>query len=131
MIAFERVARSEDVVHLRFLRVEAQGRTVLLGRTRDGSPVAFGPVCPHQHRPLDDGTMWDDAIDCPHHHYTYDPRTGANLYPARVFPEARARTVKGIPVFEVREEHGWIWVGPQKPAPEGVVLEPQGTGIRR
>jgi nitrite reductase/ring-hydroxylating ferredoxin subunit len=67
--------------------------------------------------------MWEDEIDCPHHHYTYDPRTGRNLFPSRVFPAARARTIRGIPVFEVKEEDGWIWVGPRKPPPVGVEVD--------
>lgn len=119
MCTFEPVARSETVAHRKFVRVVAHGRPVLVSRTSDGTPVAFGTICPHQQKELDEGTMWDDEIDCPHHHYTYDPRTGRNLFPARVFPAPRAARLRGIPVFEVREEDGWVWVGPRKPPPEG------------
>jgi nitrite reductase/ring-hydroxylating ferredoxin subunit len=103
--------------------VVAHGRVILLSRTEDGTPVAFGNICPHQRKELDEGTMWGDAIDCPHHHYTYDPRSGRNLFPSRVFPEARARRVRGIPVFEVTEADGWVSVGARKPPPEGVELD--------
>lgn len=101
------------------MRVVAHGRPVLVSRTADGTPVAFGTICPHQQKELDEGTMWKDEIDCPHHHYTYDPHTGRNLFPARVFPAPRAARLPGIPVFEVKEEDGWVWVGPSKPPPEG------------
>jgi nitrite reductase/ring-hydroxylating ferredoxin subunit len=117
---FERVARSEEIVHRKFKRVQAHGRPVLLARTSDGRPVAFGPICPHQQKELDQGTMWDDEIDCPHHHYTYDPHTGRNLFPSRVFPAERASRVRGIPLFEVKEKDGWIWVGRRRPPPPGV-----------
>jgi phenylpropionate dioxygenase-like ring-hydroxylating dioxygenase large terminal subunit len=120
---FEPVARSEAVVRRKFVRVVAHGRPVLVSRTSDGTAVAFGAICPHQQKELDEGTMWEDEIDCPHHHYTYDPGTGRNLFPARVFPASRAARVRGIPVFEVREECGWVWVGPRKPPAEGVQVD--------
>jgi nitrite reductase/ring-hydroxylating ferredoxin subunit len=87
---------------------------VLLTRLEDGTAVAFGPICPHQSRAMDDGTLWHGEIDCPHHHYTYDPRTGANRYPRRVFPARRASALQGIAVFEVREADGWVLVGPRR-----------------
>ncbi len=87
---------------------------MLLTRLKDGSVVAFGDRCPHQDLPLDEGVLWHGEIDCPHHHYTYDPRTGWNCYPRRVFPARRAEQVAGIPVYEVREEGGWVHVGPRR-----------------
>jgi nitrite reductase/ring-hydroxylating ferredoxin subunit len=120
---FERVARAEEIVCGEFRRVEAHGRPVLLSRTGDGRPVAFGPICPHQRKELDQGTMWEDKVDCPHHHYTYDPHTGRNVFPSCVFPAERARRVPGIPVFDVKEEDGWLSVGPRKPPPPGVELD--------
>jgi 3-phenylpropionate/trans-cinnamate dioxygenase ferredoxin component len=112
-MSFARVARSEEVRAPKFLRREVQGRPILLTRLSDGTAVAFGNICPHQNRELDEGTLWEDEIDCPHHHYTYDPRTGENRFPKRVFPARRAATLPGIPVFETREESGWVWVGPR------------------
>lgn len=114
MSGFECAARSEDVKSPRFVRVEAQGRSVLLGRLSDGTAVAFDPICPHQSNPMDEGSLWEDEIDCPFHHYTYDPHTGANIFPANVFPRDRAAQVRGIRVFEVVEEDGWISVGPAR-----------------
>lgn len=109
-MSFTRVARSVEVQAPRFLRREVQGRRILLTRLSDGTAVAFGNICPHQNRELDGGMLWEDEIDCPHHHYTYDPRTGENRFPKRVFPARRAATVPGIPIFETREESGWVWV---------------------
>lgn len=109
-MTFEPVARSEEVAGPRFLRREAHGRPVLLTRLADGTVVAFGHICPHQERELDEGMLWEGEIDCPHHHYTYDPRTGENLYPKRVFPASRAASIRGIPVFETRESDGVVSV---------------------
>lgn len=106
------MARSDEVSGPSFRRVEAQGRPVLLTRLRDGRVVAFGNRCPHQDLPLDEGVLWEGEIDCPHHHYTYDPHSGENLFPKRVFPARQAEQVRGIAVFEVREEDGWVHVGP-------------------
>lgn len=111
---FERVARSDEVTAPRFLRVEAHGRPVLLTRVSDGAAVAFDPICPHQDNPMDEGSLWEDEVDCPFHHYTYDPGTGKNLFPAKVFPAERAASVLGITVFEVAEEDGWVLVGPRR-----------------
>jgi len=107
--AFVRVAPSADVTR-RLLRVEINRVSVLVTRLSDGTPVALGATCPHRSLPLDEGTLWDDVIDCPHHHYTYDARTGANVYPSNVFPAERAASIRGLPVYRVREEHGWVWV---------------------
>ncbi|MEW6353471.1 MAG: Rieske (2Fe-2S) protein [Pseudomonadota bacterium] len=109
---FVRAAPSAAVTSRRFHRVEIQGVPILLARLADGEAIAFGAVCPHRGLPLDDGVLWNDQIDCPHHHYTYDARSGANIYPANVFPRERAAAVRGIPVYAVREENGWVWIAP-------------------
>lgn len=129
-MSFTRVARSDEVQAPRFLRRDVQGRPVLLTRLSDGTAVAFGNICPHQNRELDGGMLWEDEIDCPHHHYTYDPRTGENRFPKRVFPARRAATVPGIPIYETREESGWVWVGPRRDADAGAE-PPQNARNRR
>lgn len=91
-------------------RVEVAGQPVLVARTSVGDAIAVGPICPHQNLPMDGGNVYGDEIDCPHHHYTYDARTGDNRYPKRVFPRARAERVKPIRSFPAREEGGWVWV---------------------
>jgi nitrite reductase/ring-hydroxylating ferredoxin subunit len=113
-VTFQRAARSDEVVHSRFHLVEIHGRSLLLSRLKDGTAIAFGRICPHRQLEMDEGSLWDELIDCPHHHHTYDPRTGENVFPRRVFPAARARLERGIPVFEVLEEDGWVFVGAEK-----------------
>jgi nitrite reductase/ring-hydroxylating ferredoxin subunit len=105
----ERAAPSDQVGRM-LCRVQVAGQPVLLGRTAAGDAVAVGPICPHQHRPMDGGNVYGEEIDCPHHHYTYDAHTGENHYPRRVFPRARAELVQPIRTFPVREDAGWVWV---------------------
>lgn len=112
-VGFAAAAPSDDVAGPRFTRVEIAGEPVLLTRTRDSTPVAFGNICPHQNLPLDDGALWGDEVDCPHHHYTYDPHTGRNCFPRRVFPAVKAAEIEGLPTYDVREEGGWVYVGPR------------------
>lgn len=111
---FNRAAPSDDVRYPGFLKVEVRNHRVLLSRLKDGTPVAFSRICPHQAKPLDDGKIWDDRVDCPHHHYTYDPRTGENVYPKRRYPAFKRAEVNDIRAYEVREADGWVWVGPRK-----------------
>jgi nitrite reductase/ring-hydroxylating ferredoxin subunit len=83
----------------------------MLARLSDGSVVAFGTTCPHEGNPLDEARLWGDVVDCPFHHHTYDPKTGVNRYPRSVFPADRAAQLKPLPVYEVRESDGFVWVG--------------------
>jgi nitrite reductase/ring-hydroxylating ferredoxin subunit len=106
---WERAAPSDQVGRV-LCRVGVAGQPVLLGRTAAGDAVAVGPICPHQHRPMDGGNVYGDEIDCPHHHYTYDAHTGENHYPRRVFPRARAELVQPVRTFPVREDEGWVCV---------------------
>jgi nitrite reductase/ring-hydroxylating ferredoxin subunit len=111
--SWEPVARSEQVAGPGFVRAEAGGGPVLVTRLSDGSVVAFGTICPHQGMALDEGSLWEDEVECPHHHYTYDPRTGENRFPKQVVAARKARGVPGIPVFAAKEEDGWVYVAPQ------------------
>ena len=107
-----RVLPSEEV-RPRLRRVDVRGEPVLVGRLLDGTAVAVGPTCPHQHRPMDGASLYSEVV-CPHHHYTYDARTGENLYPKRVFPDRRAARVQPIVVFDAWDEDGWLWVGERR-----------------
>jgi nitrite reductase/ring-hydroxylating ferredoxin subunit len=87
---------------------------VLLARLDDGTVAATSTVCPHRGEDLSGGRLYLGAIDCPLHHYLYDPRTGENVYPRNVFPADLADRLAPLPVYPVMEEGGWIWVGPRE-----------------
>lgn len=86
------------------------GKSILLARLADGTPVAASVVCPHQQADLSQGSVYMGAVDCPRHHYLYDLRTGVNRYPRDVFPADLAATLAPLPLYRVKEEDGWIWV---------------------
>lgn len=92
-------------------KVVVAGKPVLLARLEDGSVAASSPVCPHRGEDLSGGMVYMGAIDCPLHHYLYDLRTGENRYPRNVFPADVAARLKPLPLYPVKEEGGWIWIG--------------------
>ncbi|HVF13829.1 MAG TPA: Rieske 2Fe-2S domain-containing protein [Acidimicrobiales bacterium] len=95
---------------------------VMVARLLDGRLVAFGPSCPHQLTPLDDATLRDGVMRCPRHGYQYDATTGANVFPTRdASPENLWKLKpKYLPVHDVTEHDGWIWVSDEpSPPPEG------------
>jgi len=97
--------------------VAGSRRLALINRA--GELFALDAVCPHQGGPLDHGVLWRGALECPWHHHRYDPATGANLYPANVYPDdlphlqAQLKPARTHPL-EVR--NGEIFVGlPDEP----------------
>ena len=95
----------------RLARVDIGSRAVLLARLEDGALAAAAVDCPHEGEDLSRGTVYMGAVDCPRHHYLYDLRTGENRYPKNVFPAEKAARLAALPLFAVKEENGWIWVG--------------------
>jgi nitrite reductase/ring-hydroxylating ferredoxin subunit/predicted secreted protein len=115
----ELVAESPGEPNIR--RVTVEGVDVLLGRLAGGPVVAFAARCPHQQTNLEDATFFDGLVRCPLHVYLYDPRTGANVLPARDAEPASLWKLKPgyLPVHPVEERDGWIWVGPDPEPPPG------------
>jgi nitrite reductase/ring-hydroxylating ferredoxin subunit len=64
----------------------AEGRRLALVNL-DGRIHALDAVCPHQGGPLDKGQIWYGALECPWHHFCFDPATGRNVYPRNVYPD--------------------------------------------
>ena len=89
--------------------VEASGRRLAIANVA-GECFAFLAACPHQAGPLDEGTLWGYDLDCPHHHYLYDVRTGENLFPRRVYPSDLAASLNPLRTFRTRVVDGVIEV---------------------
>ena len=89
----------------------------------DGRVSAVSNVCRHQNGPLGEGQIIDGCITCPWHGYQYRPECGSSPPP---FTDK-------IPTFQVRVEHGKVFVHPQALSP-GTRVEPaiigQETGAR-
>lgn len=76
------------------------GPQVLLTRQR-GQVHAFAPNCPHYGAPLEKGKIVNDRLICPWHHACFRVVDGTLCEPP---------TLDDLPIFEVREAEGRIWV---------------------
>ena len=92
-----------------FVPVDVGEQRVIVTRLDGGDVAAFDAACPHQGHPLTRGTLEAGRVVCPHHFYAYDPVTGANTFPGDVRDLA-------LPVYEVVERDGLVWVRPAAPA---------------
>jgi nitrite reductase/ring-hydroxylating ferredoxin subunit len=93
-------------------RSECAGRVLALVNV-DGVVHAVDAVCPHQGGPLEQGTLWQGKLQCPWHFFLFDLTTGANAYPANVYPEdmpVLKAQLAPLEVFPVRVEDGRILV---------------------
>ncbi|HTJ75467.1 MAG TPA: protease inhibitor I42 family protein [Acidimicrobiales bacterium] len=109
----------------RLKKVTVGEKDILLGRLSSGPVVAFASNCPHQNTQLDGATFFDGRVRCPLHVYLYDPRTGENIVPARdANPDNLWKLKPGyLPVYEVEERDGWIWIG-AAPKPPPAAYDP-------
>ena len=115
--SFAKVFPSDALAVGSLAKVVVAGKPVLLARLDDGTVAAASAVCPHRGEDLSGGMVYMGAIDCPLHHYLYDLRTGENRYPRNVFPADLAACLAPLPLYPVKEEEGWIWVGLRQGAP--------------
>jgi 3-phenylpropionate/trans-cinnamate dioxygenase ferredoxin subunit len=93
-------------------RVETHGQVLVLVN-RNGQVHALSAVCPHRGGPLDQGRVWDGTLECPWHHFRYDLASGANVYPANVYPEdlpGLQEQLAPVNVYAVRVEDGRVFV---------------------
>ena len=73
----------------------------------DGERFALDDGCPHAGGPLDQGELYEGALECPWHRFCYNPRTGKNVYPANVYPDdmpALMEEIKPVRTFPVKRE---------------------------
>jgi vanillate O-demethylase monooxygenase subunit len=85
------------------------GRSVLLFRRQDGTPVAMQDRCPHRSVPLSAGIRIGDEIQCSYHGLRFSPDGRCTHAPGQTNlpPAARLQT---YPVLE-RYGHVWMWMG--------------------
>ena len=89
---------------------------------RDGQLYALGAVCPHRGGPLGQGSLWQGALECPWHHFRFDPATGRNVYPSNVYPDDLPQLqaeLKAATVFPVEVRDGEVLVGLADPVVPG------------
>ena len=91
---FVPVARVDDVAPGEVVVVEAEGRSLALGRTADGRFGVIDNVCTHDGGTLGEGELDGDCVECPRHGGRFDIFTGqvcalppvipVTAYPVRV-----------------------------------------------
>jgi nitrite reductase (NADH) small subunit len=106
------VARVEDVPLGTVRGACANGRMLALANV-EGVIHALDGICPHMKGPLWQGVIWRGQVECPWHHYRYDPATGRNTYPANVYPNDMPELredIQPVCAFAVRVQDGRIFV---------------------
>ncbi len=100
------IGAEEDFPEGAVRRVEVRGCVLAVVRHL-GIVRALEAVCPHQGGPLAEGVIWRGQLECPWHHFRYDPASGANTFPANVYPEdlpALRPQLSPVRVYPVVEE---------------------------
>lgn len=118
-------ARSDEITRKLFSR-RILGRSVLLFRREDGTPVALQNRCCHRSFPLEHGKLDGDVLQCGYHGFRYDctgkcvgvpsqPRPPENIYLRRY------RLIERKPFV-------WIWGGEYGTADESLLPHPDWLG---
>ncbi len=98
------------------LAIERFGLALVLWRQENGSIVAMLDQCPHRSAKLSVGSLVGNSIQCKFHGFEFDACGSCQLVPET----RKAAPNLKVPIFPVREMHGfiWIWHGQSEPAAE-------------
>ncbi|MGD0988555.1 MAG: Rieske 2Fe-2S domain-containing protein [Candidatus Sulfotelmatobacter sp.] len=79
-MAFQKVAKIEDVWSGEALALEMNGERVLLVNV-ENRIYAYADICPHQGSRLSEGTLTDKVLRCERHHWEFDVCSGSGVNP--------------------------------------------------
>ena len=79
-MAFQKVAKMEDLWSGEMMGLEVNGERVLLVNV-DNRIYAYADICPHQMSRLSEGTLTDKILRCERHHWEFDVCTGSGVNP--------------------------------------------------
>jgi toluene monooxygenase system ferredoxin subunit len=79
-MAFQKVAKIEDVWSGEVLALEMNGERVLLVNV-ENRIYAYADICPHQGSRLSEGTLTDKVLRCERHHWEFDVCSGSGVNP--------------------------------------------------
>jgi toluene monooxygenase system ferredoxin subunit len=79
-MAFQKVAKMEDLWSGEMLGLEVNGERVLLVNV-DNHIHAYADICPHQKSPLSEGTLTNKTLRCERHHWEFDICSGSGVNP--------------------------------------------------
>ena len=71
--AYQRVANKSELKEGGLLRVEPEGKPIVLARAKD-KIYAMDAICSHEGGPLEDGTLQEYELKCPWHYAIFDVR---------------------------------------------------------
>jgi aminopyrrolnitrin oxygenase len=110
------VCQSRDVARGAVVSRELLGHAIVLFRTQEGEIHALSAHCPHMGTHLGGGTVVDDCLRCPMHHWAFDGSGQCRTQPAaqRAWPVAERfgsvfvffgdEPLFGLPVFDAAAE---------------------------
>jgi phenylpropionate dioxygenase-like ring-hydroxylating dioxygenase large terminal subunit len=99
--------------------VTVAGARIALFRTADGSAAAVSDVCPHRRLKLSAGEVVGDRLRCRYHGWMFDA-CGYGESPAA--PKLTTCTTS----YDVREEHGLVWLKSRDSAPVFPAIDADG-----
>ncbi len=71
--SFQKVANMKDLKEPRLLRVDVEGKPIVLAMVHD-NVYAMDAVCSHEGGPLEDGSLEEYELTCPWHYAVFDVR---------------------------------------------------------
>ena len=109
------VALPSDGLRRRPIALELFNERLVAWRGADGRPIVMSSRCPHQGADLALGTVIEDTVRCPFHHWRFDAMgTCVEASGAAQIP----KTVRALRVYPTIELYGliWVWYGTDSPA---------------
>ncbi|MED5372849.1 MAG: Rieske 2Fe-2S domain-containing protein [Myxococcota bacterium] len=103
VVGFTAVAWSDALTPSRPLQIVHEGEAIAVFRAQ-GSTYAISNVCTHEDGPLAEGEVNGCVVACPYHDWRFDMQTG----------ECLSHKGRQVATWQVREEQGAVWIGPQK-----------------
>ncbi len=120
------VAARSDEISRRLMSRQVLGRSVLLFRREDGTPVALQNRCCHRSFPLEHGKLDGDVIQCGYHGFRYDCTGKCIAVPSQQQPPENVRLRRYRAVE--RTPFVWIWAGEFDAADENLLPHPEWLG---
>jgi glycine betaine catabolism B len=122
MPAFQKVANMKDLKEGGLLRVDLEGKAILLAKIH-GNVYAMDAVCSHEGGPLEDGSLEGYELKCPWHYALFDVRN------AKVSEQTVWATDLQSYSVKVDESSGGIMVRPQPKQSQATIETERSTAV--
>lgn len=124
--AWTPVALTRDLPPLGVMPVCVDGLDVALWRSASGRLAAWSDRCPHRGMRLSHGFVRGEALSCIYHGWSYGSEGHCLRIPAH--PDLAPPEAIRVPMFQVTEGNGVIWVASQ--TPNGAHPAVEGSALR-